>query len=135
MAYKVQKSPFDNSWVHFFLYFNFTNNVGHIWFSIQKKNGKIIYRETAISNHFVSLYKVCYLLRREHNVNKECNLLNLYLLTVLSTIPFNELPCLKDGLEAIQLNPLYCTMSCHLSSRRSKNKFFSSSKKHLYLAR
>ena len=29
----------------------------------------------------------------------------------------------------------YCTISCYIGSRGSKNQFFSSSKKHLYLAR
>ena len=52
-----------------------------------------IYIKTAISNHFLP-YKKCVTEKKKY-VNKECNLLNPYFLTVLLSIQFNKLPWLK----------------------------------------
>ena len=81
--------------VGIFLYFSlkqkplFTNNLGHIWFPFRKYFlEKIIYKNC---NFKPCCYFTKSVLLRKY-VNKGCNFLNSYVLTVLLSIPFNKLP-------------------------------------------
>ena len=76
-----------------------------------KENNK----RNAIPNHFVSLEKVCYL-----EVNKGCNLLNPYLLTVLLSMPFNKLPLLILGATTCTTLAFIMPGLCHYSLFRNE---------------
>ena len=94
--------PVTRTWttvlVSIFLYFNFcnfstfTSNVFHTWFPFRKYFlENIMYIKTLQFQTILLPLKKCVTEKRTY-VNKEYKLLNSYLLTILLSIFFNELP-------------------------------------------
>ena len=81
--------------LNFYNFSTFTNNVGHIWFTIQNFCfGKNYIFKKCNSKPF------CFLIKRVTEKKTQVKTLltdsNPYLLMVLLSIPFNKLPCSKQ---------------------------------------